>query len=83
MRRILPTSGAPRLLTVYAESLGRKQRNLYGSILHLTLVDGVIVRCIHQQRQLRDDLVVRHLGGGVHSLIVLVPLQSGCRIAPS
>lgn len=78
-----PNLDIAEILTVHAQGFGGKQWNLYSCILHLTLVDGIVVRCIHQQRQLRDNLVVRHLGDGVHALVVLVPLQIGRRIAAS
>lgn len=66
-----------------SQSFCCKQRNIDGSILNFTLVDGIVIGGIHQKRQLRDDLVFNYLGCCIHSLVILVPIQRGGGLPPA
>lgn len=66
-----------------SQGLGGEQRYVYGRILDLALVDGIVVGGVKEQGQLRGDFAVHQLGGSIQSLVVLVPLQGRWRIAAS
>jgi len=66
-----------------SQCLGGEKRYVNGGILNLTLVDGIVVGGVDQQRHLRGYFAIHQLGGSIDNLIVFVPLQSGWGIATS